>query len=791
MLSLGAALGLLLSGAAVAAPPAQLPEAHLAKLRAQLPERTALAEKHVAGLRAGLGLDGGDTFTARGAFTNQQGTAIVHLQHRHLGARVWGSEAIAHVLPEGAIRSITDSVAGGVEQAAGLALSREPVLTAQEAIAAALKRLAPQGAPKTPPTAERVIFPARFTGGIATLSDAVTGVQTLDRARSVHARPAAPFVWSYQVHISLDNPLDGVHQLDCVVDGNTGNVLRVDDAIAFAQAPVSVAALGQGHGTYSGDVPVPAARMGDGTYALFDPSRGSLPNPYLKQYDDDGTGWSPNGLQTWYLEHDSYGNSTNRIFLYQQNPTNEWGDGLPFTSWGNENAKNGQSVGVDVQVGMAQTWDFLKAVFGRNGLDGKGTGVFAEVLETNRYTGADNAFFDPYSNYVWLGAGSYRLTKRGFDSLSEPDLVAHEMFHGVVFSTARLITGAGYEEAALSEGTSAFFSQMVMAWTRRPAGTSDAVIPDTGATWKIGVGAGRGTPLIDVQHPSKDQRSPDGYFNGIEFMDGHYSSGPLMRALYFLANGASADPASDAYSVYLPQGMQGIGSDAAARLWFKVVTERLVGNGASNFAIARKMAVLAALELYPTDPSKALAVESAFAAANVGDAHGASPHTVVVFDGWRHGDYIEKDHPFDYNREYFPKQALVVPRVSVLNNPDTRVEWAVGGPSMFNGATPYVAMGGYITAEGRWQLPNQMAWHSFTATSKADPKQFAEGRCFLINTDTDMDGELDMLDMGGLSFSWYLAHALDPAHSTFQAPWVDDGDVSAFTDAVKNAWPIR
>jgi hypothetical protein len=440
---------------------------------------------------------------------------------------------------------------------------------------------------------------------------------------------------------------------------------------------------------------------------------------------------------------------------------------------------------------MARAWDFLKAVFGRDGPDGNGTGVFAEVLESARYSGSDFAYWDPYLNYMWLGAGSYPSNRNGLNSFTEPDLVAHELIHGVTWSTAGLNTGAS-EESAVSEATSAFLSQAVMAWVARPAGASDALIPDTGATWMVGAGIGHGTPYKNLIKPSKDQRSPDGYFNGLEFMDGHYGGGPVMRALYFLANGASPDPASDAHSVYLPGGMTGIGLDAASRIWFKTVTERLAGhNGALTIAEARKQAVLVALELYPADPAKVQAVESAFAAANIGDAHGAPPHTVVVFDNWRHGDYVEEEHSFDYNREYFPKTASVVPRVTVLNNADTSVSWAVGGPSIFNGATQYVDVGGYITAEGRWQLPNQMSWHSFTATSKADPKQFAEGRCFLINTDTDMDGELDMLDMGGIAFSWYLSNALDPSHSAFQAPWVDDGDVSAFTDAVKNAWPIK
>src|SRR5438874_6375726 len=203
---------------------------------------------------------------------------------------------------------------------------------------------------------------------------------------------------------------------------------------------------------------------------------------------------------------------------------------------------------------MAYALDCLKLVFGRDGPDGKGTGVFAQVLGTGLYGSTDNAYWNPFTNMMWLGAGTYPANKQGFKSLSEPDLVAHELVHGVIFSTARLANAAGYEEAGLNEGSSAFFAQMVIAWSRRSAGSSDAVIPDTGASWTVGAAVGNGTPIFNLVRPGKDLRSPDGYFNGIEFMDGHYSSGPLMRALYFLANGASPDPASDAHSIYLPDG---------------------------------------------------------------------------------------------------------------------------------------------------------------------------------------------------------------------------------------------
>jgi hypothetical protein len=110
---------------------------------------------------------------------------------------------------------------------------------------------------------------------------------------------------------------------------------------------------------------------------------------------------------------------------------------------------------------------------------------------------------------------------------------------------------------------------------------------------------------------------------------------------------------------------------------------------------------------------------------------------------------------------------------------------------MFNGADPWVSKGGVLNADGSWTTPNVMGWHSITGTSKAEPNYFAEGRTFLIDMDTDMDLEQDALDMAGIAFSWYLTNSLNPAHSVFEAPWVDDADVAFFVDAMKSTWPVK
>jgi hypothetical protein len=553
-------------------------------------------------------------------------------------------------------------------------------------------------------------------------------------------------------------------------------------------------AVGTGRGQYCGEVQIGASRMVDGTYALYDTTRGTQPNPGLAQYTPDGSGWSATGLQAWYAENDADQLATGTVFLFQSNRTNAWGDGKPFTSWGQEGGRNGQTDGVDAMYAMATTWDFYQQVLGRSGMDGLGTSTGAIVHLTDAWS-RDNAWWSTGERLTYLGAGTWPENPEGLSSLTDLDVVSHEMTHGVTSpSQAQYwVNSAGFEEAGLNEATSDFFSHMVGRWAARAPGDPSDAIPNATGDWSIGRGVNHGTPLRWLDKPSRDLRSPDGWFDGVAYMDGHYSAGILNRALYFLARGASKDPASDGFSPYLPGGLAGVGNDIATRIWFKAVTERLPGDGTGNlsFLDARAAALGAAEDLYGADSVPARAVELAFAAVNVGQVPGAPPHTVVRFADWRNGDFIETSHWSDYaNREIFPKGETVPLRITVENATDPSVTWSTGGPSMFSGAEYWVEAGGRINADGTWTSPNRMGWFALTATSNADPLQRAEGRVFLINMDNDADTEQDALDMGAIAFSWYLSNGLSYFHSVYQAPWVDDADVGGFVDAMRSAWPV-
>ncbi|MBK7295051.1 MAG: M4 family metallopeptidase [Holophagaceae bacterium] len=490
---------------------------------AQQPRRVTLAQGQLMNLRPSLGLSDREAFVPVHAFTNAEGEAVVRLDHTFDGHRVVGSQAIAKVPLGGAIQALTHHLQGNLK------VTGEPTLSAEQAAAIALRHLDPKGAMKDAPRVERVVFPAQFLGGVATSLDPETGRTVVDRKLTVLPRLAEPFVWAYEVKTRLQNEQDGLKQLTYYIDGRSGKILRVNDAIERQAVTPST---GTGKGYYNGTVAIPTSLMLDGTYALYDPTRGTLPNPNLQGYTPDESGWSATGLQAWYEQNDADGNNTWMSFLFQANATNTWGDGLPFTAYGSEGGVNGQTAGVDAMYAMTATWDFYKNVLGLDGVDGKGTTVYAQVGMTGSYF-RDNAYWDSWAMGLFLGTG----TPGSYGSFTEFDVVAHEMTHGVTSTTAKFVNAAGYEEAGLNEATSDFFAQMAKAYASAEPGST---VPETGTDWRVGYHVGNGTPIRWMDKPSKDQRSADGWYDGLNYLDGHFSAGVLNRALYFLAHGASS-----------------------------------------------------------------------------------------------------------------------------------------------------------------------------------------------------------------------------------------------------------
>jgi hypothetical protein len=188
-------------------------------------------------------------------------------------------------------------------------------------------------------------------------------------------------------------------------------------------------------------------------------------------------------------------------------------------------------------------------------------------------------------------------------------------------------------------------------------------------------------------------------------------------------------------------------------------------------------------------------VMNAFAAVNVGSAPGQPPRVRVRLP------IVNAPGSFLYDNavpeailqkvQIFPTRADVSVRVSVENTADTRVVWKLGSDSGDFEA-------GVIRADGTWRTPGFPFYAdllSITATSAADPNQFARGRVLLMELDADADNEVDAVDLGLVAMTWGLR--VPPPRPAAQiaggggSAAVDDWDLVFFTQAFTNAWPIR
>jgi Zn-dependent metalloprotease len=754
--------------------------------------QVARAQSALVAMRSSLGLGDADAFRLRSTLVNEQGVTVARFDQEHGGYRVWGGEAIAHARPSGEVKTFSR---GLLRQ---ISVAGEPRLTPDQALRIALRELRPQGPFAMQPRVERIVFPSRFTGGLARRWDPALRRFQVDRAMSVLARPpSTPYVWAYEVGTVLHNRADGHRETTLIVDGNTGSILRKSNDVRTA------AAVGTGHGFYNPSVQLGTTRNADRTYSMVDTTRGTLPNPWLTgtgPFDPPANGYTgpTKGLMTFYQDN---ANTTLGFSLYAGNRVDTWGDGQPYAGsfigdWHDfvlsltEGTPNGQTPAVDAQYGVSVTWDFYKNVFGRNGVDGLGTSTFTFNHEL------DPLFGGPLANASWsdnlfgmfYGDGDYPYNPNGFQETAAIDVTGHEMTHGVTGSTSQLYYQG--ESGGLNEASSDIMGEMVEAYSKRPAGT-DTVVPE-GNDFLVGAGPGRGTPLRWMTKPSKDGLSEDQWYDGLGLHEVHFSSGPMNRCFYFLSHGASADKTDDGYSPYLPGGMTGIGNDKAARIYYKALTEYFTST--TDYPAAREALLRATEDLFPGSQTEADAVKSAFAAINVGQAPGQAPRPLVRMPPIHDGTYLGyvNDHFFSFNdfarSPVYPLGVPVHLKATVENSANTEVEW------LTHGRTPLQTCGGTLRADGMFVTPTKDyalsgddCW--VTAVSKADPLEFAVGTLFIINLDADDDLQEDAMDLGASALSWGLPHALTQSHSMTFNYAVDNTDPAFAVEAIRNAYP--
>lgn len=229
---------------------------------------------------------------------------------------------------------------------------------------------------------------------------------------------------------------------------------------------------------------------------------------------------------------------------------------------------------------LGKVYDFYKSTFSQNSWDGNGGNLVGFVRVTDNGQPLFNAFFVKESGIMKFGsadkfAGAY-------------DVVAHEVTHGVVHTSAGLVYEG--QPGAIDESLADIFGEGV-----------EGYITNGAADWKIGTGLSRF--LRDFIQPETfgNPSTMSAYNNTSEDHYGvHINSSILNHAYYLLVVG-------------LPGG--GIGRPKAQQIYYRALTTKL--GKYSRFLDLRLAVVKSAEELYGVGSTEALKCKAAFDAVEI------------------------------------------------------------------------------------------------------------------------------------------------------------------------------
>jgi Zn-dependent metalloprotease len=334
---------------------------------------------------------------------------------------------------------------------------------------------------------------------------------------------------------------------------------------------------GQGQTLYSGTVPLQVSGSGT-SYTLKDATRGGTYTTDMKNAED-----------SIFCQIFGAGCSTGTTFTSTS------------TTFGNGQPSNRASAGADAQYGSDVTWDYFKAVHGRNGIWNDGRGSYNRVHYGNGYV---NAFWDGSKMTYGDGDGV------DFGPLVSLDVAGHEMTHGVTENSANL-TYSG-ESGGLNEATSDIFGTLVEFHAANANDPADYLI---GEEFDLKEHAG----FRRMDRPSSDGSSLDCWSSTAKDVDVHYSSGIGNHFFYLLAEGSGTKTiggVSHSSTTCNGSSVTGIGRDAAAKIWYRALTVYMTSG--TTYAGARTATLDAARDLYGAGSAQHTAVAAAWSAVSVG-----------------------------------------------------------------------------------------------------------------------------------------------------------------------------
>ena len=267
------------------------------------------------------------------------------------------------------------------------------------------------------------------------------------------------------------------------------------------------------------------------------------------------------------------------------------------------NNANFDWVAGDAQMGAQCTYDYWKAVHGRNSYDNAGAKIKSYVHYGRSY---ENAYWNGSVMTYGDGAATFR-------PLTALDVCGHEIGHAVCQSTANLIYSN--ESGAMNEGLSDIWGASIEDYSVNNLGvTSSGVTPKS--TWLIGEEIDKTAPALRSMSDPKSQGQPD-YYKGINWYTGtsdnggvHTNSGVLNFWYYLIANGKSGTNEKGVLYTVAGQGL-----NAAAKITFRMESVYMVAG--STYAQARTYSIKAATDLFGAASAQVTAVTNAWNAVGV------------------------------------------------------------------------------------------------------------------------------------------------------------------------------
>jgi bacillolysin len=280
-------------------------------------------------------------------------------------------------------------------------------------------------------------------------------------------------------------------------------------------------------------------------------------------------------------------------------------------SWTEYNNANYDNVAGDAHFGAQSTYDYWKAVFGRNSYDNAGAKIKSYVHFDDTPgdgVGFENAYWDGVEMTYGDGASTFK-------PLTALDVCGHEIGHAVCEKTANL-TYSG-ESGAMNEGLSDIWGASVEKYT------VDKLALTGKSTYLIGEEIMKaGGALRSMSSPGT--YSQPAYYKGSYWYAGtadnggvHTNSGVLNYWYYLISAGKTGTNEKGASFA-----VTAIGLTDAAKITFRM--ESVYMTASSTYANARTYSIQAATDLFGATSPQTQSVTNAWAAVGIGAAYGGT-----------------------------------------------------------------------------------------------------------------------------------------------------------------------